>query len=401
MGEVGGSCPRVPAILFLGLPDPGKLHGFMEQTLATGSITRYNDGGSRTPEVLRLLEVDRGMVMEMKSRISPRWRYRSVGVPALTAAAVWLLVPAAQSQNAQVGEPGDAAAAARHQQMIQTYCIGCHNDKARTGDLSLEGRNLAEAASNPDVWEKVLQKLNGGLMPPRGMPRPPQETLDAFTDWVELTLDDAALAKGDPGRAPVHRLNRTEYGNAIRDLLAVTVDPSEYLPPDTESDGFDNIADALRVSPTLIDQYLTASGKIAEVAVGDMDIKPLSSMIQVPPDLAQGEHIPGLPLGTRGGAKVMYNFPLDAEYDFNVFLFQNIVGYVTGLEYPHTLEISIDGERVFSAPVGGEEDNLMSDTNLGVAKDTLDERLQARIPVKAGRREVVVTFVQPRFGRVR
>jgi mono/diheme cytochrome c family protein len=296
----------------------------------------------------------------------------------------------AQSQQAPAPP---ASPAAQHRRLLDTYCVGCHNERLKTADLMLDRMNLNDVAQNGAVWEKVIRKLEGGQMPPQGMPRPPAEAVSGLVAFLKTTLDEAALANADPGRAPIHRLNRTEYANAVRDLLAVEIDPAEFLPPDDESDGFDNIADALRVSPTLIDQYLAASRKIAELAVGDMDITPVSRVIQVPPDRSQERHIEGLPLGTRGGVLIHHNFPLDAEYDFHVFLLQNIVGYVTGLEYAHDLEIAIDGQRVFLTPVGGEEDNLLSDANLGVAKDTLDARLKARIPVSAGRHAVSVAFV--------
>ncbi len=308
-------------------------------------------------------------------------------------ALIWL--PTAQSQ--QAASKGSAKqvvnAADSHRQLVNTYCVGCHSARLKTGGLVLEGLDLQNPAGHAETWEKVIRKLNGGQMPPQGMPKPKADAVASFTTYLETSLDRAALSAADPGRAPIHRLNRSEYANAVRDLLAVEIDAADYLPPDDESDGFDNIADALRVSPTLLDQYLAASRKIAALAVGDMDTTPVGRVVQVPPDRSQEGHIEGLPLGTRGGALVEHNFPLDADYDFNVFLMQNIVGYVTGLEYAHELEISIDGDRVFLAPVGGEDDNRMSDDNLGVAKDTLDARLKARIPVKAGRHAVAVTFL--------
>lgn len=317
----------------------------------------------------------------------------SVAMLAALAAAGLALSPRAQSQQT-AAKQAKAAPADAHRQLVNTYCLGCHSARVRSGNLALEGLSLDNVAQNADVWEKVIRKLHGGQMPPQGMPRPQAAAVESFTQYLEASLDRAVVASSDPGRAPIHRLNRNEYANAIRDLLGVVIDPAEYLPPDDESDGFDNIADALRVSPTLLDQYLVASRKIAALAVGDMEITPVSRIVQVPPDLSQQDHIEGLPLGTRGGVVIEHNFPLDADYDFSVFLVQNIVGYVTGLEYAHELEISIDGERVFLSPVGGEEDNLMSDQNLGVAKDTLDARLKARVPVKAGRRKVAVAFLR-------
>jgi hypothetical protein len=225
------------------------------------------------------------------------------------------------------------------------------------------------------------------------MPRPEQAQLDGMATWIENSLDKAAGAKVNPGRSQLHRLNRSEYANAIRDLLGVEIDVKELLPPDDESNGFDNIADVLKVSPSLLEQYLGASAKISSLAVGDMATKPISRVYQVPPDLAQDGHVDGLPLGTRGGILIRHNFPLDGEYDFSVYVLQNIVGYVTGLEWPHQLEISIDGERVFLAGIGGEADNKMSDANLGIAKDSLDARLKTRVKVKAGPHDVAVAFV--------
>ncbi len=278
--------------------------------------------------------------------------------------------------------------------MLDKYCVTCHNQRLKTGGLALDNLNLDKVADNAETWEKVLRKLHGGMMPPQGMPRPDGATVDQFTGWLETSLDRAAAAHPEPGRSTLHRLNRTEYGNAIHDLLDLDIDPAAFLPADDEANGFDNIADVLRFSPSLLEQYLSASDKISSLAVGDPSITPISLVFQAPPDLDQEQHIEGLPLGTRGGIQIHYNFPLDGEYDLRVFLLQNIVGYVPGLEYAHQLEISIDGQRVFLAQVGGEEDNKMSDANLGVAKDTLDARLRTRIPVKAGPRTVVVTFLR-------
>jgi len=278
--------------------------------------------------------------------------------------------------------------------MLDKYCVPCHNQRLKTGGLALDNLNLDRVAENAEILEKVLRKLHGGMMPPQGMPRPDEPTVTRFMATLEASLERAAVSRPEPGRSTLHRLNRTEYGNAIHDLLDLDIDVASLLPADDEANGFDNIADVLRVSPSLLEQYLSASDKLASLAVGDPSITPISLVYQAPPDLSQENHIEGLPLGTRGGISVRYNFPLDGEYDFRVFLLQNIVGYLTGLEYAHQLEISIDGQRVFLAQVGGDEDNKMSDANLGVAKDTIDARLRTRIPVKAGPRTVVVTFLR-------
>ncbi len=273
------------------------------------------------------------------------------------------------------------------QALIQKYCITCHNARVKTAGLSLEGSNPAEAASHADLWEKVAMKLRGGMMPPQGMPRPDAATLEAFAATIEKTIDDRALRSPDPGHKPVHRLNRTEYGNAVRDLLDIDVDVTGLLPADDESHGFDNIAGVLRVSPLLLEQYLAAARTISSLAVGtETDL--VRSDYRVPPDDSQEDHVEGLPLGTRGGLLFKHNFPQDAEYEFSIKLLRNIVGYLTGLEFAHQVEISIDGERVFMAQVGGEEDNRASDLAMSQTADKIDERLKKRTFIKAGPRMV-------------
>lgn len=245
-----------------------------------------------------------------------------------------------------------------------------------------------------ETWEKVIRKLRGGMMPPQGRPRPSSDDVYKLVSYLETSLDRAEANKPSPGRAAIHRLNRTEYGNAIRDLLALDVDVTDLLPADDESNGFDNIADVLKLSPSLLEQYLTASRKISSLAVGDPAQPAVTQVFRTAPDLAQDEHVEGLPLGTRGGLLIHQNFPLDGQYDFRVFLLRNIVGYMKGLEWPHQLEITIDGERVFIAPVGGEDDNKMSDANFAAAADTIDARLKTRIAVKAGPHNVGVAFLR-------
>ena len=293
-------------------------------------------------------------------------------------------------------QAAQAAPAVNQRELIQKYCVTCHNERAKTGGLVLENLDPQEASAHADTWEKVIRKVRGGMMPPQGMPRPDVATFDAFATSLETTLDQQALRQPNPGHKPVHRLNRTEYGNAIRDILDLEVDVTELLPPDDESDGFDNIAGALRVSPSLLEQYLAASRKISALAVGtDRDM--LTTPYRVPPDDSQEDQVEGLPLGTRGGFKFTHTFPQDATYQFNVFLLRNIVGYMTGLEFAHQLEISVDGERVFLAQVGGAEDNLASDTNMSETADKIDERLKTKVPVKAGPHSVAVTFIRRNF----
>jgi hypothetical protein len=291
-------------------------------------------------------------------------------------------------------QPSHEELVAEHTDTIDHYCLDCHNAVDREGGLVLEGIDLDDVQANAPELEKVVRKLRGHMMPPPGGPRPDEESVDSLVSFLETSLDRNAAAHPVIGPEPIHRLNRTEYGNAIRDLLGLNIDPPEYLPADDEGYGFDNIADILRVSPSLLEQYLSASSKIASLAVGDPDTRAVSKVYRAPPDLAQSEHIEGLPLGTRGGLLIDHYFPLDADYDFSVFLQRNIVGYMTGLEWAHQLEISIDDERVFIAPVGGEADNAMSDANFSAAADKIDARLRTRVFVKAGEHKVGVAFIE-------
>ena len=299
--------------------------------------------------------------------------------------------PAAQTPTPAVAMA--AAAGASEEALIQKYCVTCHNDRVKTSGLSLQGMKPADASAHANVWENVVRKLRGGMMPPQGMPRPDDASIESLTAFLEGRLDEHARKNPDPGHKPVHRLNRTEYGNAVRDLLDLDVDVTGLLPADDESHGFDNIAGVLRVSPSLLEQYLAAAHKISSLAVGtDNDVIRLA--YRVPPDDSQEEHVDGLPLGTRGGLLFRHNFPQDAEYEFSVVLLRNIVGYMTGLEFAHKLELTIDGVPVFEAQVGGEADNLASDKNMSEAGNAIDARLKTRVFVKAGPRSVGVSFAR-------
>jgi mono/diheme cytochrome c family protein len=290
--------------------------------------------------------------------------------------------------------PAPDKLAARYSEVVKGYCVECHDSAGQEGGLSLEAVDLNKVAEHADIFEKVARKLRGRQMPPPGEKQPDDPTRAEFVAYLEKRLDEAAAATPNPGPASIHRLNRTEYGNAVRDLLALDVDAAEFLPADDEGYGFDNIADILRVSPSLLEQYLAGSAKIAALAVGDPGTPPVTTVYRAPSDLAQASHIEGLPLGTRGGILIHHNFPLDAEYDFNVFLLRNIVGYMTGLEWPHELEIAIDGERVFVAQVGGKEDNLKSDTNMSATANEIDARLRKRAFVTAGPHDVSIAFLE-------
>jgi mono/diheme cytochrome c family protein len=298
---------------------------------------------------------------------------------------------AARSQQTPSLEASDIST---RRAVVDRYCVSCHNARAKTAGVVLEGMDGAAVERDPVVWEKVIRKLRSGSMPPQGMPRPDPASYDAVAGWLETTLDRVARAHPDAGRPLVHRLNRTEYANAIHDLLALDVDAATLLPPDDASYGFDNVADVLGTSPALLESYLAAAAKISALAVGSPSIGPSAQTFHVRGDASQVEHVEGLPLGTRGGLIARAVFPLDGEYVFKVKLLQTNLGSIRGLEYPEQLEITIDGERVHLAPLGGAAEYIASPENATDVANEIEGRLQARVPVKAGSHEVGVTFLQ-------
>jgi mono/diheme cytochrome c family protein len=202
--------------------------------------------------------------------------------------------------------------------LIEQHCVSCHDDAEAAGGLSLEGRDFNSLASEAEVWEKVVRKVRTGMMPPAGEPRPPRAELDLFAARFEQQLDRAAEGHGSAGAPGLRRLTRTEYANVIRDLLALEVEVASLLPADHNSHGFDNMGDALGVSPALIEGYLSAAMKVSRLAVGDRKMQPSRVEYRAPGGLRQSSHIEGLPLGTRGGLLIEHTFPLDGEYEFRV-----------------------------------------------------------------------------------
>ena len=277
--------------------------------------------------------------------------------------------------------------------MLKTYCITCHNDRARSGELSLEHADLADVPKSPELWEKVIRKVRAGMMPPAGMPRPDAATLEGFVGHLESSIDRAAAVSPRPGRTALHRLNRAEYANAIRDLLALEIDATALLPPDDESSGFDNIADVLSVSPSLMERYLSASWNISRLAMGNVAITPSTITYRVRPDLSQDQHIEGLPPGTRGGLLVDHTFPVDGEYVIKLRMWRNTFDLMRGMEDPHDIEIAMDGARLVAVTTGGREDFGRMAENPGTFGADLDRRLTVRLPVKAGTHKLWATSV--------
>jgi hypothetical protein len=276
-------------------------------------------------------------------------------------------------------------------QTLAKYCVGCHNQRTKAGDLILESADFNAIPAHSQMWEKVVKKLRSGTMPPPGAPRPDATTYTTTAAWIESRLDSAPPYAGRP---ILHRLNRTEYANAIRDLLHLEVDVNALLPPDDAAFGFDNVAEALGVSPALQERYLGATSKIAALAVGDPAQSPTTYTWRIPQDLSQDQHVEGLPLGTVGGTSVRHNFPLDGEYRIQAKLYRTNLNIMRGLQSAHEVEFSVDGKRVYLAKIGGPEDlaklfDAPTDTS-----DAVDARLQAVVPISAGPRTVSVAFLQ-------
>jgi hypothetical protein len=295
--------------------------------------------------------------------------------------------------------PTISGRAAELRAAVDRYCVVCHNQYVATPatatGIVLDRADLNDPASDPALWERVVRKLRTGEMPPAGMERPDQATYESLAGWLESHLDRAALERPNPGRPAIHRLNRAEYENAIRDLLALEVDAATLLPPDDSADGFDNIADVLSVSPALLERYLAAAAKISALAVGSPAISPSSETYRVRGDTSQTGQLEGLPLGTRGGVAARHLFPLDGEYVIKVKLLETNLGTIRGLQHQSELEIAVDGRRVLLAPVGGAEDYIVSSVNATDMVNALAERLQARVFVRAGERAVTAAFLQP------
>jgi hypothetical protein len=326
------------------------------------------------------------------THVRDRSRLCRLTVAAVIAIGGWTWVEA-QVQSPRASS-APVAPPASHRATIDRYCVSCHNDKAKTAGLSLEIADLANVGSAPDVWEKVVRKVHVGMMPPQGAPAPDAQTRSALVASLTTALDAHAKAHPDPGRALVHRLNRTEYGNAVRDLLALEVDSAALLPADDSAYGFDNVADVLGVSPLLLERYISAAGKVSALAVGDPEIGEASETFRVRQDASQDRHVEGLPIGTVGGMLARTTLPLDGEYVIQPRLFRTNLGAMRGLEYPHQLEITVDGARVHLATFGGDEDFKASLRNPTLAGDDVENRSRVRVTLTAGPHTVGVAFIE-------
>jgi hypothetical protein len=304
------------------------------------------------------------------------------------------------------GVAADSGAEARAAATLSQYCLTCHSQKVHSAGVVLAVADLSDVPARAEIWEKVIRKLRTKAMPPAGAPRPDQAGYDALASYLENEIDTAAVAHPNAGRTePVHRLNRTEYQNAIRDVLAIDIDASELLPADDQSYGFDNIAGVLKMSPTLLERYLGAAREISRLAVGASIGPPAAGTVRLHSDLSQYEQIEGLPFGTRGGAAFRYNFPQGGEYVIKAQMLDLFAG--APVRESHELEIAIDGQRVkvFTLTPRQPQANPTQQGKAGQAPVPSPEELAAlgfggkppefevRVPAKAGPHLVSATFV--------
>ena len=300
------------------------------------------------------------------------------------------------AQNTTAPAPGDAAT--EYRQLLNRYCVGCHNDRTLTAGVTLQRLDLTRAGEDPHettTWEKVIRKLRTRSMPPAERPRPDEATYEAFTAWLEDQVDGAAARNPNPGRRhAVHRLNRAEYANAIRDLLDLEIDAPTLLPPDDSGFGFDNIADVLSMSPMLTERYLGASRKISRLAVGDPSLQPTTDVYEVDKHLRQDRRVSDeLPFGSRGGLAVPHYFPLDGDYTVRIFLLRTYDGRVRGLLDEHQLEVRLDGELIDTLTVGGP---VLDENGEEVRRDLRnvpDDGQEVRFAAKAGPATLAISFV--------
>jgi cytochrome c5 len=314
---------------------------------------------------------------------------------------VSILLAAAMCGNLRAAQSGVDPRA-----VIEKYCVTCHNERLKTAGLMLDKADIGHIGANAEVWEKVIRKLGTREMPPPGRPRPDAATYTAMSAFLEKALDDTASAHPNPGRVAVHRLNRTEYTNAIRDLLGLQIDGKFLLSADeADQEGFDNVASVLSVSPALLEGYLSAARTISRLAVGDPTINPVADVFKVPTALVQDERTSDdLPFGSHGGTSIRYHFPLDGEYQVKVLLRRQLYLYIIGMGEPHQIDIRLDGVLIKRFEVGGKAKgmtmpesfagNTQGDPEFEKYMHTADAGLDARFPAKAGTHDIGVSFVR-------
>ena len=279
-----------------------------------------------------------------------------------------------------------------HWGFLDHYCSKCHNATDWAGGVAFDTLDRENIPADAEVWEHAIRKLRGQLMPPAGEPQPPQAARKSFISYMENTLDAAAAEHPNPGRVALHRLNRKEYANAVEDLLHVKVNVNDLLPEDNQSDGFDNVANVLQVTPAFLDNYVAAARTVAIQAIGDKTVRPVGTQYFPQNAGNQHFHIEGLPLGTRGGFVVEHNFPADGEYELNIANMAQAL-WVYNMEFQHTVIATLDGKKFFETKIGGEEDMKAIDQKQDPAVDAINARLKnIKFTTTAGPHEVAVTF---------
>ena len=297
------------------------------------------------------------------------------------------------SVPSQAQDPADAQLAT-----IKQYCAGCHSDKAKTGGVSFEGITAASVAKDPELFEKAVRKLRGRVMPPPGAKQPDGKAVDSLVAWLEDSLDKLPNQAHVTDSQVLHRLNRKEYENAVRDLLLVDVNGAELLPPDDTAQGFDNIASALQVSPSFIEQYVHAARNVALTALGKRDARPQGWTFRAAPG-NQLTHVPGLPLGTRGGILAKVDLPADGEYHINIADMANGL-WGNAMEYENPLVVTVDNKIVYQTVIGGEEDTKFFDQVKNGALDRVNARLKnIKFQATAGPHKIGVTFRRQSFAQ--
>lgn len=290
-------------------------------------------------------------------------------------------------------ETSRAAAAAQQWEMLDRYCVDCHNSAEFTAGIAFDSMSPARIAEEAETFETVLRKLRGRQMPPPDQPQPDEASLYSFVSWLETELDGAIGSELSEQHIVLHRLNRKEYANAVRDLLALSIDSGALLPQDDKRDGLDNVADALQVSPSFIEQYISAARTVAHLAVGRADARPGSRTYEAEPGSQRG-HVDGLPLGTRGGILAVHDFPADGEYEISIADMAQAL-WVDDMEFENTVIVTLDDERLYRTVIGGEEDMKAIDQRQDPAVDEINARLKnIRFAAKAGPHRVGVTFVR-------
>lgn len=310
-------------------------------------------------------------------------------------AALLCALGAAPARGADAVAAEHAEAFASRWGLIETYCVECHNFSDWAGEIAFDVMTPEDAAADADVWEKAIRKLKGGLMPPPGEARPERAEVEGFVGSLEAVLD-AAAERPNPGFVGLHRLNRTEYANAVRDLLGVEIDATELLPRDNMAAGYDNIAEVLSVSPTFMEQYVSAARSVALTAVGDADSRP-SAATYVNENGGARRHVAGLPLGTRGGLVARHYFPADGEYVVNIADMAQAL-WVYDMEYVNTVVVTLDGVPVYETEIGGDQDQKAIDQYGVGAADQINQRLKnIAFEATAGPHDVGVAFLARTF----